>query len=96
MGLLIDPVQQWFLEGGKLEKKVLRLSEIGLAVGNHASGLDQILRIKRPAAIVALVAPCPLEAAIGARAVNVPVGKKPLAVGTIGQEHRLLIQITPF
>ena len=76
MLLLVDVLQQALLEGRQVEEQVLGLADDRRRPAQLAARVDQLDRVERPAAVVALVATSAGVAAVRAGALDVAVGQE--------------------
>ena len=96
MVLLVDPLQQRFLEGGQFQEEVLRIAKLGRVSADAAVRLHQFDGVQGVAARVALVAPGSLVGAMGTRALDVPVGQEAVAARAVRQQHGVRVDVPLF
>ncbi len=89
-----DPRLELTVEGAEAEEEVLLLAPIRRGAADLAAGAEQVGGVEGAAAVVTLVAAGAVIAAVRADTLHVAVGQEALVLGAVGQEHRVLVDMS--
>ena len=93
MRLCSDPIQKGLLEFAQLQKKVLGFADDGRVPTCAADHADELLRVQRPATVVALVSPGVVESAVGTLTLDVTVRQEAAVGFAVGLARGVLIDV---
>ena len=92
----VEPFAQGRFELAEIEEDVLRLAEGDRPAIEDAVGAAELLGVEQRAAVVALVAARPREAAVRADPLHVAVGQEPPLRLAVGAGHPVAVEIARF
>ena len=91
--LTFHPIEKLLVKSAEAEKKMLRFPDLREGGAYSAIGVDKLHGIEGLAAIIALISPCPFEAAIRACALHIAIGQESVATGAVKKRHGVLIDM---
>ena len=91
--LLLDPLQQRLLEGRQAQEEMLSLPKLRRRAAKLAAGVDQLGRVHRLAAGVALIAAGAGQLARRADSFDIAVRQETPAIHAVRLRHRVFIEV---